>query len=67
MMYDLDVEIHGVTKKGRINVIDNGEIELLLVVMPSGRLVDLTILLACPDIYNSIEHDWLDYVANLEV
>jgi hypothetical protein len=65
MKYDLDIEIHGVTKQGQIHVKD-GDIILLLVTLPSGRFTDLTDLLKCPDIYRAIEQDWLAYIANTE-
>ncbi|AHK11860.1 hypothetical protein S349_70 [Shewanella sp. phage 3/49] len=66
MIYQLDIEIHGVTKPGEVSIDEDGAIELLYVFI-GDETIDLSDLLKCPDIYNSIEHDYLALIANMEV
>lgn len=66
MIYQLDIEIHGVTKTGEVSIDEDGAIELLYVFIGNEK-IDLSDLLKCHDVYNSIEHDYLALIANMEV
>jgi hypothetical protein len=62
-MYDIEIEIQGVTSKAELSVDEDGALESLYVFI-GNEVIDLSDLLKCPDIYNSIEHDYLALIAN---
>lgn len=66
MIYDIDIQIHGVTKSGQVAVDDDGSLELLYVYI-GDNVIDISDLLKCADIYNAIQQDYLAIIANMEV
>lgn len=66
MIYNLEVEIHGVTLDGEVSIDCDGAIESLFVFIGS-EVCDMSDLLKNGDVYNSIEKDYLSLIANMEI